>query len=546
MRLPLLVAVLALGVSPLEAQDVPRFGEMIEVRRAQAEVVVTDSKGSPVAGLQPSDFLLFEAGQPVEITNFSEVRDDRIITPTGTATRGADSSAAPERRIVIIIDNDSIPTIERNQVLDSARKLVASFGKSDLVMIATWNRGMKLAVPFTNDQAVLADAIDVLAKQSSSAALEEMSRKVTNSRIQSELSTALLLRSSIADAYTKAISHARASAEEVRNRQENKVAGLRSMIATLSGTSGRKAVVFLGRSLPQHPALETFLYADEVFRPHLPTLRGHLEGTRISQVPLHEELARYANASDVAFYPIFVGEVDSSSAENQQRSSQQIEFADFTNSASSMQMLAEMTGGAALHATNNYDRAFAMVRRDLSSYYSIAWKPLGEPGAESRVEVRMKNLDLQVRFRSTHREKSFEEQTGERVIANLFHTPEGMRSAASLVTGTPKRQRRGRYSIPIQVRIPLDAVTLLPDDQGLSGEFCVWVVVANDRFDQSELSTQCQPVSVGDPATTPRRAHWTYDLELLVRQGANIVSIGVQDRATGEISYARTTVKAGG
>ncbi|MCA1733223.1 MAG: hypothetical protein LC732_06420, partial [Acidobacteria bacterium] len=201
---------------------------------------------------------------------------------------------------------------------------------------------------------------------------------------------------------------------------------------------------------------------------------------------------------------------------------------------------------AALHATNNYDRAFAMVRRDLSSYYSIAWKPLGEPGAESPVEVRIKNLDLQVRFRSTHREKSFEEQTRERVIANLFHTPEGMRSAASLITGTPKRQRRGQYSIPVQVRIPLAAVTLLPDDHGLSGEFCVWIVVANDRFDQSELSTQCQPVSVADPAAAPRRAHWTYDLELLVRQGSNIVSVGVQDRVTGEISYARATVNAGG
>jgi VWFA-related protein len=539
------MAVLAIGVLPLHAQDAPRFAEMIEVRRAQAEVVVTDAQGNPVAGLQPSDFLLFEAGQPVEITNFSEVRDDRIITPTGMATRGADSSAAPERRIVIFIDNDSIPTIERNQVLDSARKLVASFGKSDLVMIATWNRGMKLAVPFTNDQAVLADAIDALAKQSSSAAIDEMSRRVTNSRIQSELSTALMLRSSIADAYDKAISHARASAEEVRNQQQNKVEGLRSMIATLSGTSGRKAVVFLGRSLPQHPALETFLYADEVFRPHIATVRGRIEGTRISQAPLHQDLARYANASDVAFYPIFVGDVDSSSAENQQRSSQQIEFADFTNSAASMQMLADMTGGAALHATNNYDRAFAMVRRDLSSYYSIAWKPLGEPGAESPVEVRMKNLDLQVRFRSTHREKSFEEQTGERVIANLFHTPEGMRSAASLITGTPKRQRRGQYSIPVQVRIPLDAVTLLPDERGLSGEFCVWVVVANDRFDQSQLSTQCHPVSVPDPAAARRRAHWTYDLKILVRQGANIVSVGVQDRITGEISYARATVNAG-
>jgi VWFA-related protein len=539
------MAVLALGVFPLGAQDIPRFGEMIEVRRAQAEVVVTDARGNPVVGLQPSDFLLFEGGQPVEITNFSEVRDDRIITPTGMATRGADSSAAPERRIVIFIDNDSIPTLERNQVLDSARKLVATFGKTDLVMIVTWNRGMKLAVPFTNDQKLLAGAIDDLARQSSGGAIDEASRRITHSRIQSELSTALLLRSSIADAYDKAISHARAAAEEVSNRQRNKLEGLRSMIATLSGTSGRKAVVFLGRSLPQYPALETFLYADEVFRPHVPTLRGQIEGSRSSQSPLHRDLARYANASDVAFYPIFVGDVDSSSAENQQRNSQQLEFADFTNSASSMQMLAEMTGGAALHATRNYDRAFAMVRRDLSSYYSMAWKPLGAPGAESPVEVRMKNLDLQVRFRSTHREKSFEEQTGERVVANLFHTPEGMRSAATLITGTPKRERRGQYSIPVQVRIPLDAVTLLPDERGLSGEFCVWVVVANEGFDQSPLSTQCQPVSVPDPASAPRRAHWTYDLKLLVRQGANIVSVGVQDRATGEISYARAMVNAG-
>lgn len=545
MKTRILLAVLALGVSSLQAQEAPRFGEMIEVRRTEAEVVVTDAKGNPVAGLQPSDFVLFEGGQQVEITNFSEVRDDRIITPTGTPTRGADSASAPERRIVIFIDNDSIPTIERNQVLESARKLVATFGRNDLVMIVTWNRGMKLAIPFTNDRGQLSAALDRLANESSGAALDDMNRKITNSRIQGELSTALLLRTPITDAYAKALSHARVAAEEVRHRQKSMIEGLRSMISTLSGTSGRKAVVFLGRSLPQYPALETFLFADEVFRPHFPSVNGYMEASRESQSPLHRDLARYANASDVAFYPIFVGEADSSTADSQQRTSQQIEFADFTNSASSMQMLAAMTGGTALQATSNYDRAFAMVRRDLSSYYSIAWKPLGEPGAENAVEVRVKRGGLKVRFRSTHREKSFEEQMSDRVIANLFHTPEGMRSAASLVAGTPKREGRGRYSIPVQVRIPLEAVTLLPRDDGLAGEFCVWLVVANDRFDQSDLTTQCQPVSIADPASAPRRAHWTYDLKLLVRAGANIVSVGVQDRATGEISYARTTVNAG-
>lgn len=543
MKILSLLAVFATAASAL-AQESPRFGEVIEVRRAEVEVVVTDPKGNPVAGLQPSDFFLFEGGEEVEITNFSEVRDDRIITPTGTRTRGAQSSAAPERRIVIFVDNSSIGPIERNRILESARGMIDSFGRNDLVMIVSWNRGMKLEIPFTSSREELHTTLERMRKQSGGASMDDAGKRMIRARIEGELSTALLMRTPIAEAYSKAITHARNYGQEIEKRQVNLVEGLRSMIATLAGTSGRKAVVFLGRSLPQYPGLENFLYADEVFRPYLATTNGQMEGTRFPQTNLHAELARYANASDVAFYPIFVNGQSAESAENQERISHQIEFANFTNTASSMQMLASMTGGTALQGTENYGLAFAFVRRDLGSYYSIAWKPMGSAGEDRPVEVRTKNPNLQVRVRTTHREKSLDEQMTDRLVANLFHTPEGMKARANILTGTPKRQRRGQFAVPMTVRVPVEAVTLLPQGDGLAGEFCVWVVVANERFEQSEPVTQCQPVEVSAPAQLSRRAHWTYDMQLLVREGTNIVSVAVHDLPTGEVAYARTIIDA--
>ena len=70
----LLVCALLLTGRSAAAQQAPppeeSFADEIEVSLVNLEVVVTDKKGKPLAGLAREDFEVYEDGKLVELTNF--------------------------------------------------------------------------------------------------------------------------------------------------------------------------------------------------------------------------------------------------------------------------------------------------------------------------------------------------------------------------------------------------------------------------------------------------------------------------------------------
>src|SRR5688572_16736038 len=84
----LTAAVPAAAWQPPPAAEPPPsiFGEQIEVRVVNVEVVVTDKEGNRVSGLAPSDFVLKVDGKPVPVEYFSEVRGGQAIAPGAAAS----------------------------------------------------------------------------------------------------------------------------------------------------------------------------------------------------------------------------------------------------------------------------------------------------------------------------------------------------------------------------------------------------------------------------------------------------------------------------
>ena len=67
-----------------EASELPGvFGEVIDVRVINLEVVVTDKSGERVPGLGPESFRLLVDGEEVPIEFFSEIRDGVAMSGTG-------------------------------------------------------------------------------------------------------------------------------------------------------------------------------------------------------------------------------------------------------------------------------------------------------------------------------------------------------------------------------------------------------------------------------------------------------------------------------
>ena len=76
-RSPLAAAVLlCASLAPAAAQETPpqeTFGETVDVRVVNVEVVVTDRQGNRVTGLSPDDFRLRVDGKEVPVEYFTEV-----------------------------------------------------------------------------------------------------------------------------------------------------------------------------------------------------------------------------------------------------------------------------------------------------------------------------------------------------------------------------------------------------------------------------------------------------------------------------------------
>ena len=99
--LPVLLAALALPVAGQQQPAAPEepssiFGETIDVRVVNVEVVVTDRQGNRVTGLGPGDFRLRVDGKDVPIEYFTEVRGGQAIAATPADTAGSGQTPASE------------------------------------------------------------------------------------------------------------------------------------------------------------------------------------------------------------------------------------------------------------------------------------------------------------------------------------------------------------------------------------------------------------------------------------------------------------------
>ena len=113
----LAIATIAAVVGSATAQNVgplPPLTAQVEVHVVNVDVCVTDASGNPVAGLTKDDFQILEDGRPEKISNFSVV-----ATPSPGHVVDKASPTTLRRRILLIIDNNYLSVVERNQALDA-------------------------------------------------------------------------------------------------------------------------------------------------------------------------------------------------------------------------------------------------------------------------------------------------------------------------------------------------------------------------------------------------------------------------------------------
>src|SRR5829696_2630862 len=130
----------------------PVFGESVDVRVVNLEVVVTDRDGNRVPNLAPGDFRLRVDGKDVPIEYFTEVREGRSMAQstepaeeTAQAGTSGTQSVAPAGAVgtyyLVFIDDFFAATPRRNDVLKALKADLARLGPEDRMAIVAYDGG---------------------------------------------------------------------------------------------------------------------------------------------------------------------------------------------------------------------------------------------------------------------------------------------------------------------------------------------------------------------------------------------------------------------
>jgi len=546
------VVVAALFASALAAQqtqqqpaEIPKLTETIDIRVINVDVVVTDKKGAPVTGLKKEDFELYENGVPKNVSNFYEVEGPKALNVSiapGPVTPAVKREEIPEnmrRRVIFYIDNLSLMPFNRNRVFKEMKEFAKNILRpGDEAMIATFNRSMKIRMPFTRDPGAIQTTLDTIAGESAMGVSNRSESRDVQKRIQD------------AQTYDEALSTARTYAESVNHDLRQSVDSLAGLMTTLAGVEGKKVLVLTTEGFQMQPGREMFYLIDEVSREK--GWQGGstlLEGMTYDANSQIQSIAKTANANGITVYAIHAGGLgaanDNMSAEMDKPTPYTVTSAALSNSTESLQLIADMTGGLASINSNNFAQAFRNIQRDLESYYSLGYRAGTERVDRQRnLEVRVKNRNYLVRNRQTFVEKSPFAEMNDRVIANLLYRTKANDLKILVKVGSPARSE-DLYKVPIEVQIPMESLTLLPQGESYMGGFSVYVAVANKDGDMSDVARQTHQIRVaGSDFPKIKGKYYAYALDLLMEPGPNKISVGVMDEVSNSTGFDRVPVIA--
>jgi len=568
--IPAAVAALCLAVAPApvaEAQEPTSvFGEQIEVRVVNLEVVVEDRDGNRVSGLGLGDFRLRVDGDEVPIDYFTEVADGRRAEPVpalleegGPEPRPIGGTAEPGERVgtnylVFIDDFFTLSAEARNQVIDETVGSLSLLGPGDrMAVVAFDGRKVELLSEWTRAPSLLRSAFE-----------RAKARPARGIRIRSALGdfdnvNRIDLEEEPTggggplaigdDTLTASSREARACASimQIEKFLERETLAVTSTLRSFSAPPGRKVALLLAGGWPSDAY-------DYILGPTQPGERtgecGHRGGEILA--PMYE----VANLLGYTLYPV---DVPGRSARMLADASEPddvalartgpglegpgedliVPFESVRESETQLTLsrLAHQTGGRALLDAARLD-SFDEVVADTRSYYWLGFTPEWQ-GDDRNHEIRLEVLKpgLEVRHREGYQDLSRDKEMTFLVeSALLFGELQGS-YPLRVELGAPSGGRR-KVELPLYIRIPMDAVTMLPHDGRYVAELELRIGALDEHGDRNEIAAI--PVRLEGEEPPPLGSYATYETAIKIRRDPQDLAITLRDPATDTVLAAIT------
>jgi len=545
---------------PSTQQQDPGFGETVNVNVVNIDVYVTDKQGKRVTGLTRDDFQIFENKRPVEITNFYAVEEGQSVTPAAEAAQQAAPAPAPppgaavvqrprvpedqRLRLIVYIDNFNLRPFNRNRVMRELRAFIGTkLTRDDQIMLVTYDRELHVRRTFTSDASLVASAMLELEKISAQAVHQDSERRDVLDRIEESRSV------------SEAEMAARSYAESMYNDLSFSISALKEIVNSLAGVPGRKAVLYVSDGLQMIAGQDVFYAIQNKYGESSTSLTQQFQYDTSRRFT---ELTAQANANRITFYTIDAAGLrsyDSNSAQNRGPGSGSpglstlIDSVNISNLQAPLQKLAEDTGGVAILNANQITPQLERIALDFGTYYSLGYTPhhYGD-GRYYKHEVRLKKKEkgYTVRYREGYRDKSTDSRMTDGTVAALSFPYEENPLGITMTFGKPTPRPDGFYVVPVEVKIPIGKLVLMPRGESHDANVRLFVAAIDSTGNTSDVQQTPVPISVAaaDIAAAAGK-HYVYTVSLLMRAGDQRVAIGVRDDIASQASFISGGLRVG-
>jgi VWFA-related protein len=485
----LLVSLWALP-SPLRGQEPERRLPPAESATVLVDVVVRDGKGQVVPDLAASDFEVFEDGVLQSVGPFERVGAFAPIPVAApgdgsSSTVAADSPARPRatRPTTIAFVFDRLSTEGRVAAQRAARDYLRERGPDDVAGVFSVEETLVVLQNFTSDpDLVLAsvEALGIRRAQSGSSRLDQ-ARVTTVGRLAANAALATVAHMphtndpGRAEARAQAqitatqltMAQAVADAFERLARDEQGYAtshALTAIVDALRAVPGRKAVVLFSEGLFRTEATEgpflsvvhaanrasVSVYAVEAAGLQTTTFNALTRAEIVSAADL--SMARQATGEDTG---------GGAYTRDLEQTADMVRF----NPRSSLEWIADSTGGILVHDTNDLSGALRRISSDLRSYYMLGYTPTNDTfdGRFRKIAVKVRRRGVDVRARSGYFAVRSSGPVLSHVAVPLALLEAGKRPRALTVyTGAwPFPAGEGPARVPVMVSFPAASLAQL-------------------------------------------------------------------------------------
>ena len=539
----------ALSQKPQQTPQIPQipqtppasvFGEQIDVRVVNVEVVVTDKQGNRVAGLRPSDFRLRVDTKELPIAYFSEVRGGEAIAPVANAAESAPpvpglpsiAPGSPVGTSYLVFIDDFFPIgPRRDEVLKSLKKDLSLLGPDDRMAIVAYDgKKVNMLTSWSSSERALNRALDQAIGRESYGLqrLSELHSFETSQKLTANLGVVPIGRSNISPQLTlEEVSFARRISDQV-----SRVVG--AAVSTLRGFAsppGRKVMILLSGGWPYSPA--DYVVND----PKRPAIDR--------EVKQGEELLRpLTDTANRLGYTIYTVDVPGLQGNSPDASQQSPEPAGLNirdqEVKGTLEFVATQTGGKAL-LNSLREKALPTATEDTRSYYWLGFTPSWQKNDQRhKVTVEVTRPGFKVRSRSGFLDLSRKSEVSMMVeSAMLFGNAPGA-SPMPLQVGAPVKAGRHEMEVQITLGIPGDQITVVPYEGKHVAELELRVAAIDVNGDKSDIPVV--PLKLSSPTAPPKGAFFKYQTKLKLRDLKQHVVVSIFDPLSNHILTAEADV----